>query len=76
MTVVLELKPEIEEKLRRRATARGQKLDGYLLDVIERDADEKQAPRLPKLGLREGKVWTSEDFDAELSESFWLGKDK
>ena len=26
------------------------------------------------LGLREGQVWTSNDFDEELPDSFWLGE--
>lgn len=28
------------------------------------------------LGLREGQVWTSDDFDEELPDSFWLGEEK
>ncbi len=28
------------------------------------------------LGLREGQVWTSDDFDEELPDSFWLGEDE
>ena len=28
------------------------------------------------LGLREGQVWTSDDFDDELPDEFWLGKEK
>lgn len=28
------------------------------------------------LGLREGQVWTSDDFDDELSDEFWLGEEK
>ncbi len=28
------------------------------------------------LGLREGQVWTSDDFDDELPDSFWLGEEK
>ncbi len=28
------------------------------------------------LGLREGQVWLSEDFDDELPDSFWLGEEK
>ena len=28
------------------------------------------------LGLREGQVWTSDDFDEELTNSFWLGEEK
>lgn len=28
------------------------------------------------LGLREGQVWTSDDFDEELPDSFWLGEEE
>ncbi len=36
---------------------------------------EKYAPKERVLGLREGEVWTSEDFDEELPDSFWLGEE-
>ena len=28
------------------------------------------------LGLREGQVWLSDDFDAPLPDSFWLGEEE
>ena len=28
------------------------------------------------LGLREGQAWTSDDFDDELPDQFWLGEDE
>lgn len=28
------------------------------------------------LGLREGQAWTSDDFDDELPDQFWLGDDE
>jgi hypothetical protein len=34
---------------------------------------ESERPRI--LGLHAGKVWMSDDFDAELPETFWLGSD-
>jgi prevent-host-death family protein len=38
---------------------------------------QKKEPRKERvLGLREGQVWTSEDFDDELPDSFWLGEEK
>ncbi len=37
---------------------------------------EKFEPKQRILGLREGQVWTSDDFDDELPDSFWLGKDE
>lgn len=37
----------------------------------------KNGQRKPlKLGLREGKGWTSGDFDEELPDTFWLGDDE
>ncbi len=37
---------------------------------------EKPEPKQRILGLREGQVWTSDDFDDELPDSFWLGKEE
>ncbi len=34
---------------------------------------QKNEPKERVLGLREGQVWTSDDFDEELPDSFWLG---
>lgn len=28
------------------------------------------------LGLRKGQVWTSDDFDDELPDKFWLGEEE
>ncbi len=37
---------------------------------------EKFEPKQRILGLREGQVWTSDDFDDELPDSFWLGEEE
>ncbi len=37
---------------------------------------QKNEPKERVLGLREGQVWTSNDFDAELPDSFWFGEEK
>jgi len=37
---------------------------------------ENFEPKQRILGLREGQVWTSDDFDEELPDSFWLGEEK
>lgn len=37
---------------------------------------QKNEPKKRVLGLREGQVWTSDDFDEELPDSFWLGEEK
>lgn len=39
MTVVLELKPDVEEALRKKAQANGFDMDVYLKRLIERDVD-------------------------------------
>jgi prevent-host-death family protein len=36
-------------------------------------ATASDQPRVP--GLNEGEAWISDDFDAELPEEFWLGKE-
>jgi prevent-host-death family protein len=36
----------------------------------------KNEPKERILGLREGQVWTSDDFDDELPDSFWLGEEE
>jgi len=37
MTITISLPPEIEEKLQQRAAERGQSIDGYVRQLIERD---------------------------------------
>ncbi len=37
---------------------------------------QKNEPKERVLGLREGQVWTSDDFEEELPDSFWLGEEK
>jgi prevent-host-death family protein len=36
-------------------------------------ADPSDGPRIA--GLNEGEAWISDDFDAELPDEFWLGKE-
>ncbi|MDQ3181709.1 MAG: transcription initiation factor IIA subunit 1 family protein [Acidobacteriota bacterium] len=42
MTVVLELKPEIEEALQKKAKANGFEVNIYLEKLIEKDIDQKK----------------------------------
>lgn len=42
-----------------------------LVAVVE---PKQQRPRV--FGLHEGQVWMSDDFDAPLPDSFWLGETK
>jgi antitoxin (DNA-binding transcriptional repressor) of toxin-antitoxin stability system len=42
-----------------------------LVAVVE---PQQQRPRV--FGLHEGQVWMSDDFDAPLPDSFWLGETK
>ena len=37
---------------------------------------QKNEPKERVLGLREGQVWTSDDFDEDLPDSFWLGEER
>jgi antitoxin (DNA-binding transcriptional repressor) of toxin-antitoxin stability system len=42
-----------------------------LIPIVERSL---KRPRV--FGLHEGQAWTSDDFDAPLPDSFWLGEDR
>ena len=43
MTVVLELKPEVEAALRKKAKARGFEVDSYLQNMIEKDVERAKS---------------------------------
>jgi hypothetical protein len=54
MSITIQLPPEIEEKLRRRAAESGQTVDGYVRQIVERevlgtngDRPAAAPPRLP-----------------------------
>jgi hypothetical protein len=54
MSITISLPPEIEEKLRRRAAERGQTVDGFVRQIVEREVlgpngerPSEAPPRLP-----------------------------
>lgn len=50
--------------------------DGQTVQVQVEPAESSPAPRQPFVfGLHQGQVWMSDDFDAPLPDSFWLGED-
>jgi prevent-host-death family protein len=49
--------------------------DGLPLARLVRPESPESLDRLRVAGLNEGEVWISEDFNAELPEEFWLGKE-
>lgn len=85
MTVVLDLTTEQEEKLRQAAYQRGLDTDRLLREVVDaalanlvpsvppQSALPSPAPRIAD--LHAGQTWVSEDFDAPLPDSFWLGEE-
>lgn len=89
MRVTLELQPEMEQRVREEATARGQApaelLHDMLNQVLIRVAElphprQKQMPsQLPRrriAGLNRGQMQMADDFDAPLPDSFWMGSDE
>ena len=48
-----------------------QKGDARLVPVVK---PQQSGSRV--LGLHEGEVWMSDDFNAPLSDSFWLGEER
>ena len=78
MTVKLSLDSEQEERLRKAAQARGLDADALASEIFRDALDqfETSSRRSDKLilGLHEGQGWISDDFDAPLPDSFWLGE--
>lgn len=79
MTVLLSLTTEQEQKLTQAAQARGLDADRLLHEVLDTAlAQLEPAPaltpiRIPDLHI--GQTWVSDDFDAPLPDSFWLGEE-
>lgn len=82
MTVLLDLTTEQEEKLRQAAQHRGLDTDRLLREVVDAAlaslvplAPAQSAPLPRTANLHAGQTWVSEDFDAPLPDSFWLGEE-
>jgi plasmid stability protein len=78
MTVMLELPPDLEERLRAEAAQTGQEAEALLQQKVRQmlsttPATPTAAPRVA--GLNRGQIWVSEDFDAPLPDEFWLGQE-
>lgn len=79
MTVMLELPPDLEEKLRAEAAQTGQDAGALLQQKVRQMlsgapiAPTAASPRIA--GLNRGRIWVSEDFDAPLPDEFWLGEE-
>jgi len=79
MTVMLELPPDLEEKLRAEAAQTGQDAQALLQQKVRQMLSA--APVTPTVtsprvaGLNRGQIWISEDFDAPLPDAFWLGEE-
>jgi hypothetical protein len=79
MTVMLELPPDLEEKLRAEAAQTGQDAQALLQQKVRQMLST--APATPTTaparvaGLNRGQIWVSEDFDAPLPDAFWLGEE-
>jgi len=79
MTVMLELPPDLEERLRAEAAETGEDAETLLQQNLRQmlsaspPAPEAAPPRVA--GLNRGQIWVSEDFDAPLPDEFWLGQE-
>jgi predicted DNA-binding protein len=75
MTLILNLPPEREQQFRELATRRGAPPEKILEEIIEGLIQDAESPDRKRVaGLHRGAVsYISEEFDAPLPESFWLG---
>jgi uncharacterized protein (UPF0332 family) len=79
MSVVLELEPEVEETLKKRAAARGSDFEVYLQCLLKEQAnsrsyEEVMAPvwnEFEQSGMSEDEL---DDFMNEIREEVWQGK--
>ena len=78
MTITFDLPPEVADRLDQKAAQEGQDMAVYLRQMALREAEAvgngaAGESRIP--GLHKGQYWITDDFDAPLPESFWLGID-
>jgi len=80
MTVMLELSPDLEERLRAEAAEAGEDPETLLQQKVRHMLSTTSVtpttvpPRVA--GLNRGQIWVSEDFDAPLPNEFWLGEEQ
>lgn len=80
MTVLLDLTTEQEEKLRQAALQRGLDTERLLREVMDAALAQLEQPVVAQparriAGLHAGMTWVSDDSDAPLPDSFWLGEE-
>ncbi len=79
MTITIDLPPEVADALERKAAQEGRDVAGYVRQLAVRASDGhtagQGAPALRTPGLHAGRYWIADDFDAPLSDGFWLGAD-
>ncbi len=83
MTVTLALTTEQEQRLQQAAQMRGLDTDRLLREVMDAALAQlkpelETGPPVPAVrtaGLHTGQYWISDDFDAPLPDSFWLGEE-
>jgi len=79
MTVMLELPPDLEERLSAEAAETGEDAETLLQQKVRQMLSA--APRTPDAapprvaGLNRDQIWISEDFDVPLPDEFWLGQE-
>lgn len=79
MTLVLKLTPEQELRLARYAAQSNtdtQTLFEKWVDTLPADTETPAEAPQRVAGLFAGQIWTSDDFDAPLPDSFWFPEDE
>ncbi|MBN3872026.1 MULTISPECIES: type II toxin-antitoxin system VapB family antitoxin [unclassified Nostoc] len=73
---VLDSTSKLITKLQTLAPEQQQQVLDFVEFLAQKYALPQQSPQKRVLGLNQGKIWISDDFNDPLPDEFWLGESK
>ncbi|MBN3960597.1 DUF2281 domain-containing protein [Nostoc sp. NMS8] len=71
---VLDSTSKLIAKLQTLAPEQQQEVLDFVEFLVQKYAQPQQPPQKRVLGLNQGKIWISDDFNDPLPDEFWLGE--
>ncbi|MCC5625940.1 DUF2281 domain-containing protein [Nostoc sp. CHAB 5715] len=71
---VLDSTSKLIAKLQTLAPEQQQQVLDFVEFLAQKYAQPQQSPQEQVLGLNQGKIWISDDFNEPLPDEFWLGE--